>query len=159
MNQGAQSEATLPGCCQVANANATVSTSLLLTPSQQLIGLREGVCQWEETGGQSIFNFFFNNHIKAFLRSTVKIPFKLWLSILCCKMWVLLLCSKIKWTHPVWGIWVKARWCHHSLHLDSLSHLSLLDVSPEDEKTNVRLVRTTWEEITCCGFLIIAFIK
>lgn len=44
VDQGAQSQAALPGSSQVLNANATVTTSLFLTPSQQLIGLREGLC-------------------------------------------------------------------------------------------------------------------
>lgn len=45
MNQSTESETTLPGSSQITNGYATVTTNLVLAPSQQLIGLREGICQ------------------------------------------------------------------------------------------------------------------
>lgn len=45
MDKSTQGKATPPGSSQVSNINTMVTTSLFLTPSQQLIGLREGFCE------------------------------------------------------------------------------------------------------------------
>jgi len=43
VDKSTQGKATLPGSSQVIDSSAMVTVSLLLTPSQQLIGLREGL--------------------------------------------------------------------------------------------------------------------
>ena len=45
MNQSTDSETALPGNSQVIDSYATVTTSLLLTPREQRIGLGERICQ------------------------------------------------------------------------------------------------------------------